>query len=255
MHHHPQVDASPRQPLPHFHADENVLASLSVDLDGDLRFAAGQLLLTGQRLLAHEPSQPTWREWPLRPALRLSHFDHAGVGTIELHDGEQRLAVWHFTLDVNVQALRLLEHFELQQDVLLNGNKELRGLVLDLRNNPGGLLDQAVAISDRFLPGGLTIVSTRARVSRGPLECAVVIEPSWPVFIAWSRSNASGPRTSPTMIRSGRMRRQFLIRSRIVTWPSPSMLGGRVSRRTTCGCCSCSSAASSQVMMRSVCSM
>ena len=30
---------------------------------------------------------------------------------------------------------------------------ELRGLVLDLRNNPGGLLDQAVAVSDRFLPG------------------------------------------------------------------------------------------------------
>jgi carboxyl-terminal processing protease len=45
----------------------------------------------------------------------------------------------------------------------LNGGKELRGLVLDLRNNPGGLLDQAVAISDRFLPGNLTIVSTRGR--------------------------------------------------------------------------------------------
>src|SRR5208283_4831091 len=39
----------------------------------------------------------------------------------------------------------------------LNGGRELRGLVLDLRNNPGGLLDQAVAVSDRFLPGKLTI--------------------------------------------------------------------------------------------------
>ncbi len=45
----------------------------------------------------------------------------------------------------------------------LNGGKELRGLVLDLRNNPGGLLDQAVAISDRFLPGNLAIVSTKGR--------------------------------------------------------------------------------------------
>ncbi|MFL5349481.1 MAG: S41 family peptidase [Hyalangium sp.] len=45
----------------------------------------------------------------------------------------------------------------------LNGGKELRGVVLDLRNNPGGLLDQAVAISDRFLPGNLTIVTTRGR--------------------------------------------------------------------------------------------
>ncbi len=45
----------------------------------------------------------------------------------------------------------------------------------------------------------------------------VPIEPSWPVFIACSRSKASGPRTSPTMIRSGRIRRQFLTRSRMVT--------------------------------------
>lgn len=45
----------------------------------------------------------------------------------------------------------------------LNGGKELRGLVLDLRNNPGGLLDQAVAISDRFLPGNLAIVTTKGR--------------------------------------------------------------------------------------------
>ena len=87
--------------------------------------------------------------------------------------------------------------------------------------------------------------------SRGLLACSVPIEPSWPVFMACSRSNASGPRTSPTMMRSGRMRRQFLTRSRMVISPSPSRLGGRVSSRTTWGCCSCSSAESSQVMMRS----
>ena len=38
----------------------------------------------------------------------------------------------------------------------------LRGVVLDLRNNPGGLLDQAVAVSDAFLDKG-EIVSTRGR--------------------------------------------------------------------------------------------
>jgi carboxyl-terminal processing protease len=45
----------------------------------------------------------------------------------------------------------------------LAGNK-LAGLVLDLRNNPGGLLDQAVAVSDAFLDKG-EIVSTRGRRS------------------------------------------------------------------------------------------
>ncbi|MFC3303875.1 S41 family peptidase [Parvularcula lutaonensis] len=38
----------------------------------------------------------------------------------------------------------------------------LEGIVLDLRSNPGGLLDQAVAVSDAFLDGG-EIVSTRGR--------------------------------------------------------------------------------------------
>ena len=39
---------------------------------------------------------------------------------------------------------------------------KLTGIVLDLRNNPGGLLDQAVAVSDAFLDKG-EIVSTRGR--------------------------------------------------------------------------------------------
>ncbi|MFV1852878.1 MAG: S41 family peptidase [Porticoccaceae bacterium] len=39
---------------------------------------------------------------------------------------------------------------------------EIKGLVIDLRNNPGGLLDQAISVSDAFLDKG-EIVSTRPR--------------------------------------------------------------------------------------------
>lgn len=39
---------------------------------------------------------------------------------------------------------------------------DLQGIVLDLRNNPGGLLDQAIAVADAFLDKG-EIVSTRSR--------------------------------------------------------------------------------------------
>ncbi|MGP9822468.1 S41 family peptidase [Salinarimonas sp. NSM] len=42
------------------------------------------------------------------------------------------------------------------------GEERLKGFVLDLRNNPGGLLDQAIDVSDAFLDGG-EIVSTRGR--------------------------------------------------------------------------------------------
>ena len=41
---------------------------------------------------------------------------------------------------------------------------KLRGVVIDLRNNPGGLLDQAISVSDAFLDKG-EIVSTRSRRS------------------------------------------------------------------------------------------
>ncbi len=41
--------------------------------------------------------------------------------------------------------------------------QEMNGLVLDLRNNPGGLLKQSVDMSDLFLSGGKVIVSTRGR--------------------------------------------------------------------------------------------
>lgn len=59
---------------------------------------------------------------------------------------------------------------ELERLRTLNGSRELRGLVLDLRNNPGGLLDQAVAVSDRFLPGNLVIVTTRGRDGHNTAE-------------------------------------------------------------------------------------
>ena len=48
------------------------------------------------------------------------------------------------------------------QDLKQKAGGTLRGVVLDLRNNPGGLLDQAVSVSDDFLEQG-EIVSTRSR--------------------------------------------------------------------------------------------
>jgi carboxyl-terminal processing protease len=45
----------------------------------------------------------------------------------------------------------------------LSGKDEVQGLVIDLRNNPGGLLDQAIKIADVFIDKGV-IVSTQGRI-------------------------------------------------------------------------------------------
>ena len=45
----------------------------------------------------------------------------------------------------------------------LHQSGHLKGLVLDLRNNPGGLLDAAVGVCSEFLPKGLVVVSTKGR--------------------------------------------------------------------------------------------
>ncbi|MDR2825304.1 MAG: S41 family peptidase [Deltaproteobacteria bacterium] len=49
------------------------------------------------------------------------------------------------------------------------GQTTLKGIVLDLRNNPGGLLDQAVAVSDLFLYDGM-IVSMRGKIANQDRE-------------------------------------------------------------------------------------
>lgn len=71
--------------------------------------------------------------------------------------------------------------------------KKLIGLVLDLRNNPGGLLDQAIKVSDAFLDRG-EIVSTRARraedVQRFNAEKGDLLDGK-PIVILINRGSAS----------------------------------------------------------------
>jgi len=73
---------------------------------------------------------------------------------LEKHYGYVRLFQFQDKTDSDLQkAIKAIE------DETKGG---LKGLILDLRNNPGGLLDQAVKVSDRFIESGL-IVSIEGR--------------------------------------------------------------------------------------------
>lgn len=54
---------------------------------------------------------------------------------------------------------------ELEDNLRKLGENNIRGLVLDLRGNPGGLLTEGVAVADKFLHKGQLIVSHRGRAS------------------------------------------------------------------------------------------
>ena len=112
--------------------------------------------------------------WPQPRAFSLvrEQVKIPSVEATELEAGIGYLAVRRFqeatTADVSSALTRL------------HARGHLRALLLDLRNNPGGLLDQAIQVADLFLEGG-TIVTIRGR--RGSIEEEVAHAPgTWDGF-------------------------------------------------------------------------
>jgi carboxyl-terminal processing protease len=60
---------------------------------------------------------------------------------------------------------RTIDDFVRKVEEIYKAEPQLKGLVLDLRNDPGGLLEGAVALSAAFLPGETTVVSTNGQLA------------------------------------------------------------------------------------------
>jgi carboxyl-terminal processing protease len=68
----------------------------------------------------------------------------------------------------------------------------LRGLVLDMRSNPGGLLDQAAKVADRFLRGGVVVTTVSASEPRDEkVAKSPGTEPDYPLVVLVNSSSAS----------------------------------------------------------------
>lgn len=86
----------------------------------------------------------------------------ASVTTRMLEPGYAYIRISEFQDDTADELTRTVEKLQKQHG-------PLRGAVLDLRSNPGGLLTSAVGVADDFLDSGL-IVSTRGRLSQSNLK-------------------------------------------------------------------------------------
>lgn len=85
----------------------------------------------------------------------------ASVKSVSLGEGFGYIRIGSFQADTVTTLLKALE--------TLSAGQALKGLVLDLRNNPGGILSAAVGVSDAFLTQGL-IVYTEGRTEEAVLK-------------------------------------------------------------------------------------
>ena len=81
-----------------------------------------------------------------QPSIPDSYILRAGIGYIDLSEGFN-----YTTADEFDAAMRNLKRLG------------MRSLILDLRGNPGGIVNQAVRVTERFLPAGTTVVTQRGR--------------------------------------------------------------------------------------------
>ncbi len=84
---------------------------------------------------------------------------------------------------------------ELEEALISLRDSGTQGIILDLRGNPGGLLDQAVAVTDKFLQQDRVVVTTRGRARSQNQERrtreAATIDDSIPLVVLVDRRSAS----------------------------------------------------------------
>jgi ATP-binding cassette subfamily B protein len=170
--------------LSQVHLGENVLAWLEVDLNSELSFKKTLVILTDQRVISGDGAQNNWKSWSLTPELSLRLTDHAGVGTLALHQGGQQLTVWRFTLGLEAAVLRWKLSFENQVDQALQSTSFL-GQSLARSGDAGGLDSGYNGMRHVLCPVCQNVVDASDE------ECPVCLEkeqapPStWTLFKLW----------------------------------------------------------------------
>lgn len=131
-----------------------------------------------------------WRQGFTAPRDMVLVRDRIRVDSVEarlLDDGVGYVRIKSFQDRTDQQLAKALAGLRQQ------AGRQWKGLVLDLRNNPGGLLEQGVRVADRFLDAGV-IVTTRGRDGRNAEQETAVqkgTEPDYPLVVLVNAGTAS----------------------------------------------------------------
>ncbi|MEY4738365.1 MAG: hypothetical protein RL302_2684 [Pseudomonadota bacterium] len=104
------------------------MATLEVDLNHQLHFVRGWVVVTSQRVLSRANGDADWQQWDLRDGLTVQLHDHAGVGHLDLLDGHGLLHTWRFTLGQNLLAIRWVDQFQAQLQSTVSGKPLVQAL-------------------------------------------------------------------------------------------------------------------------------
>lgn len=130
------------------------VSTIGMDLDKSAKMIRGEI---GSRvtLTIRRPGVPGANEYTLiRENINVTDVSYAGM--LEDHIGYIRLS--GFSKDASEEVAEAIE--SLQKE-----DRRMKGLILDLRGNPGGLLTEALAVSELFTNVGDTLLMTRGRTS------------------------------------------------------------------------------------------
>ena len=124
---------------------------------------------TDVQLLIDRPGADKQTIAVTRDEVNLPNVPYAGV----IRDGIAYVALTQFTRDAGRNITEALK--KVQED-----NPGVTGIVLDLRGNPGGLLTEAVEVTNIFVPKGEPVVTTKGKVKEWNRTFKTMKQPTFP---------------------------------------------------------------------------
>ncbi|MEY2799319.1 MAG: hypothetical protein RI934_307 [Bacteroidota bacterium] len=138
---------------------------------------------TSIKILIQRPTEEKPRLVNLtREEIQIENVTYYGMITPEIG----YIQLKGFTQDANKEVKNAL--------LELKKNMQLKGVILDVRGNPGGLLHEAVAIANIFLPKGELIVNTKGKAKEGEKKYFTIndaIDVNIPLAVLTNSSSAS----------------------------------------------------------------